>query len=89
MTLADQYAHAKAELDRAEAALKALRKTILATGQETLAGRDCYLQVALSERATLDSAYVRSILTPEQLANAERRTLVETIRVKPMLRIAA
>jgi hypothetical protein len=87
--LADQYAHAKAELDRAEAALKTLRKAILATGQEMLAGHDCYLQITLAERATLDTAYVRGILTPEQLASAERRTLVETIRIKPMLRVAA
>jgi len=85
LTLADRYANAKARADEAEAILKAIREEILATGVERLDGAFASVTVALSERSSLDSASVKKMLTPEQVAAVTKVSLVTTLRVKPVV----
>jgi hypothetical protein len=82
MTLADEYARAKAQLDDAEKRVKALRAKVLSLGLETVAGTHYRLTISLSERESLDSGMVRAILPDDVLASVTRRSIVETIRVK-------
>lgn len=85
LTLADRYADAKARADEAEATLKAIREEILATGVERLDGAFASVTVALSERASLDAASVKKLLTPEQVQAVTKVSLVTTLRVKPVV----
>lgn len=82
MTLADQYAAAKSRAEAIEAELKTLRKLILATGQDKIVGERAIIEVALSERTSLDAKAARAFLTDEQAASCSKTTLVETIRIK-------
>jgi len=85
MNIADDYARTKAQIDALEENLKCLRRRILAEGKEMVRGENCALRIQLSERVTLDSGIVRAMLSPEQVAKAERRSVVETIRIKPII----
>ena len=85
MNIADDYARTKAQIDALEEHLKGLRRRILAEGKEVVRGDSCALKIQLSERVTLDSSIVRAMLSPEQLTKAERRSVVETIRIKPII----
>lgn len=85
LTLADRYAEAKARAEEAEALLKVIRDEILATGVERLDGEFASVTVALSERASLDAASVKKLLTPEQVQAVTKTTLVTTLRVKPVV----
>ena len=82
-TLADAYALAKSELDAAQKAVDALRKEILATGVERIAGDCAIIEVALSERASFDAKIAKTFLTPEQAAACTSVSLITTLRIKP------
>ncbi len=82
MTLADQYTAAKSKADAIAKELESLRKQILATGVDRLAGEFADLEIALSERSTLDSKAAKALMTSEQIASCTKTALVETIRIK-------
>jgi hypothetical protein len=80
--LADRYAAAHAAHAAAVAALDALKAEVKALSQEVLEGDYCFVELALSERVILDAKKASSFLTPEQVASCQKKSLVETIRVK-------
>ena len=80
--LADRYALIKAEIDGLERLLAAAKAEIKAAGREEIVGATAIVTLSLSERNSLDTAAVKKILTPEQIAACTKTTLVETIRVK-------
>ncbi len=82
ISLADQFASAKAAADAANAALDALKKQIKAAGIEHHIGVTCDLTLSLSEQMRLDQKKVAALLTPEQLEACKSPVLVETIRIK-------
>lgn len=60
VSLADRYAEAKAAYDAAEAALKAIKAEVDATGLDFIEGESCALSVHLSVRKALDEALLMS-----------------------------
>ena len=88
-SLADLYAVAKAEADAAAKKADALRKPIIATGVQTLMGQFFAVEVGLSERSSLDSKLVKALLDEQQIAECTKVTLVETLRIKASLSLAA
>lgn len=87
--LADLYAAAKAELEAAEAKVKAIRAEILATGCDAIHGDTCTVTVSLSERETFNGKLAKTFLTEDQIAACTGSTLVETLRIKAALAKAA
>ena len=87
--LADLYAIAKAEEDAAKKRSEALRKQILEAGQEYVFGDAYTVQVALSERSSLDSKAAKAFLTEAQIAECTKVSLVETLRVRAQIAAAA
>ena len=83
LTLADRYSTLSERLRELETEVKSLREMILATGQERIAGDFADVVVALSERATFDAKVAQRYLTPAQIAECTRQTVVTTLRVKP------
>ena len=80
--LADKYAAAKAVLDEAETAVKALRAEIVALGLEEIEGRSCFVKLGLSERKTLDGKAVEAELGKDWVAAHSKVTLVERLTIK-------
>ena len=87
--LADAYAAAKALLDSAEAQVKALKKELEARGKDSFVGLNVLVKVDLRERASLDTAAVKALLTPEQFAAVSRSTVYPVVTIKPLLKAAA
>ena len=87
--LADRYAFIKAEIDALTKELDKARAEIKATGVERLVGERAIVEVALSERSTLDTKAAKELLTADQIAACTKVTLVETLRVKPNLNVVA
>ena len=83
ISLADQYAHAKAAADDAVAALEALKAQIKASGIERHIGVTCDVVLGLSEQRRVDNALLKAYLTDEQIEACKKPILVETIRIKP------
>lgn len=83
LSLADRYCTLSDRLKEMEAEVKSLREMILATGQERVTGDFADVVVALSERNTFDAKAAQKYLTPEQIAECTRQTVVTTLRVKP------
>lgn len=83
ISLADQYAAAKAAADAAKEALDALKAQIKAMGQEHHIGVTCDLVFSLSEQRRVDSKLLQAFLTDEQIDSCKKPVLVETIRIKP------
>ena len=68
-SLADRYAAAKAELDAAERAVKALKAEIEALGVDKVVGDCCDVVIGLSERkGALDEKALLRLITPDELA---------------------
>ena len=80
-TLADKYIAAKAELDAAEAAVKALKAEIEATGQDLVVGTFADVKVALQERTSFDKAVLEKLLSPDQLASATKVSTFAVLRI--------
>lgn len=87
LTLADRYSTLSERAKELDAELKSLRDMILATGQDRVAGDFSEVVVALSERATFDAKAAHKYLTPAQIAECTRQTLVTTLRVKPRVEV--
>ena len=83
LTLADRYSTLSERLRELETEVKSLREIILSTGQERIAGDFADVVVALSERTSFDAKAAQRYLTPEQIAECTRQTVVTTLRVKP------
>lgn len=83
ISLADQYAAAKAAADAANEALDALKKQIKAAGIEHHIGVTCDLVLSLSEQRRVDNKLLQNLLTEEQIESCKKPVLVETIRIKP------
>ena len=82
ISLADQYAAAKAAADLANEALDALKKIIKASGQEVHVGVTCDIVLSLSEQRRVDNKLLQALLTEEQIEACKKPVLVETIRIK-------
>ena len=80
--LADRYALLKSEIEGLERLLSEAKAAIKAAGREEIVGSHAVVTLSLSERNSLDTAAVKKILTPEQIAACTKVTMVETIRVK-------
>ena len=87
--LADRYALIKSEIDALTKELEKARAEIKATGVERLVGERAIIEVALSERSTLDTKAAKEFLTADQIAACTKVTLVETLRIKPNLTVVS
>lgn len=83
ISLADQYAAAKAAADDAVAALDALKAQIKASGIERHIGVTCDVVLGLSEQRRVDNTLLQALLSAEQIEACKKAILVETIRIKP------
>jgi hypothetical protein len=83
ISLADQFAAAKAAADDAVAALDALKAQIKASGIERHIGVTCDVVLALSEQRRVDNTLLQSFLTAEQIEACKKAILVERITIKP------
>ena len=82
ISLADQYAAAKAAADAANEALDALKAEIKAAGIERHIGVTCDIVLSLSEQRRVDTKLLQALLTEEQIEACKKPVLVETIRIK-------
>ena len=80
--LADRYAFIKSEIDALTKELDKARAEIKATER-------AIVEVALSERSTLDTKAAKEFLTADQIAACTKVTLVETLRIKPNLTVVS
>ena len=73
LPLADRYAAAKAAADAAEAALKALKAEVDATGFDIIEGVDCDLAIHLSQRSSISEELLMAKfgITKEQLQSCK------------------
>jgi hypothetical protein len=86
-TLADRYIAAKELLDHAEAAVKALKKEIVALGVDQVEGARGFVNVGLGQRNTLDAKAVLAKLGAVWVkANTKQGAVYEilTIEAKPI-----
>lgn len=83
ISLADQYAAAKAAADDAVAALDALKAQIKASGIERHIGVTCDVVLALSEQRRVDNTLLKNLLSDEQIEACKKAILVERITIKP------
>jgi hypothetical protein len=86
-TLADRYAAAKAILDEAEDAVKALKAEIVALGTDEVEGRSCFVKIGLGQRNSLDAKAVEETLGKEWVkAHTKQGAVYEvlTIKAKPV-----
>lgn len=81
-TLADRYANLKGQIDALTAELDAVKVSIKTLGLPVLEGDHCTVTLSLSERASLDTAAAKKLLTEAQIAACTKTSLVETIRIK-------
>lgn len=79
LTLADRYATIHERKKEIEAEYEALRKQIIATGQECIIGEFSDAVVKLSERTNFDAKLAKSYLTAEQIAACTTKTVVTTV----------
>lgn len=79
LSLADRFATIHERKKEIEAQYEALRKEILATGQEIVAGEFADAVVRLSERTNFDAKLAKSFLTAEQIAACTSKGVVSTV----------
>ena len=79
LSLADRFATIHERKKEIEAQYEALRKEILATGQEVVAGEFADAVVRLSERTNFDAKLAKSFLTAEQIAACTNKSVVTTV----------
>lgn len=82
LNLADRYFTIKTEIEALTRLLDEVKGEIKATGFEQITGNLAIVTVGLSERVALDQKAVKAILTPAQIIECSKTTLIETIRVK-------
>jgi hypothetical protein len=89
MNLADRYSTLKFQIEALEQELSGVKSEIKALGQEQIEGDSVYVTLSLSERNSLDTAAVKKFLTEAQIKDCTKTSLVETIRIKPKVKMAA
>ena len=82
ISLADQYAAAKAAADAANEALEALKDQIKALGMPVIHGVTCDLHLGLAEQRRLDNKALKQFLTDDQLEACKKPVLMHLITVK-------
>ena len=82
LSLADRYCTLSERLKEIEAQVKALREQIISTGLERVTGDYADVVIALSERSNFDAKVAQKYLTPDQVVECTRQTIVTTLRVK-------
>lgn len=82
ISIADQYAAAKAAADAAIAALDAIKAQIKASGVERHIGVTCDVVLALSEQKRVDNTLLKQFLSEEQIDACKKPILVERITIK-------
>lgn len=82
ISIADQYAAAKAAADDAIAALDAIKAQIKASGIERHIGVTCDVVLALSEQKRVDNTLLKQFLSEEQIDACKKPILVERITIK-------
>lgn len=82
ISLADQYAAAKAAADAANEALDALKDQIKALGIPVIYGVTCDLTLDLAEQRRIDNKALKSFLTDDQIEACKKPVLMHRITVK-------
>lgn len=82
ISIADQYAAAKAAADAANEALDAIKAQIKASGIERHIGVTCDVVLALSEQKRVDNTLLKQFLSEEQIDACKKPILVERITIK-------
>lgn len=82
ISLADQYAAAKAAADAANEALDALKDQIKALGMPVVYGVTCDLHLDLAEQMRLDNKALKAFLTDTQIDACKKPVLMHRITVK-------
>jgi hypothetical protein len=74
-SLVSAYISAKAELDAAEARVKALKAQVLiaSNGGDIVEGDDADIRITVGQRSSLDAKLVAQLLSPEQVAACTKR----------------
>lgn len=83
ITVADQYAAAKAAADAAIEALDAIKAQIKASGIERHVGVTCDVILSLSEQRRVDNKLLATLLTEDQIEACKKPILVERLTIKP------
>lgn len=78
--IADKYGEIKARIAELAKHEKALKNAIIEGGVAAVEGKRYRVTLSLSERSTLDSAAVKALLTPAQIASCTKVTDVTTVR---------
>lgn len=89
MNIADRYASLKFQIEALEQELSGVKTEIKALGQEQIEGDNVIVTLSLSERNVLDTAAVKKFLTEAQIKDCTKTSLIETIRIKPKIKMAA
>lgn len=79
--LVDELGELKSRIAELELREKDIKSVLCETGLELIKGYSYQAAITESERCTLDSARVRSYLTPIQTTACQRITTVITVRV--------
>lgn len=82
ISLADQYAAAKAAADAANEALDALKDQIKALGMPVIYGVTCDLTLDLAEQRRIDNKALKAFLTDDQIEACKKPVLMHRITVK-------
>ena len=82
ISLADQYAAAKAAADAANEALEALKDQIKELGMPVLHGVTCDLHLDLAEQRRIDNKALKAFLTDDQIEACKKPVLMHRITVK-------
>jgi hypothetical protein len=77
----DEYAVATAQLKALERHVADLKAKLLALGAEEIAGGKFALKITTYETSRLDTATVKTFLTPEQVAEATKTSTATRITV--------
>lgn len=80
-SLVDELGELKAAIAQLELREKFIKGVLCDSGLELIKGKLFQAAVCESERVTLDSAKVRSYLTPVQITDCSKVTMVTTVRV--------
>lgn len=82
ISLADQYAAAKAAADAANEALDALKDQIKGLGIPVIYGVTCDLTLDLAEQRRIDNKALKAFLTDDQIEACKKPVLMHRITVK-------
>lgn len=82
ISLADQFAAAKAAADAAVAALEDLKAQVKALGQERIIGVTCDLTLSLVGQQRIDQKLLKAFLTEDQINACKVESVQERITIK-------